>query len=113
MFRVLRHTRELLSCRLFKPSRFTNYYDIPKRSAADFKNFKDVESTYFCIAFLITDAYIFHTLYQMGVWTQPAAPSPGGGDPFEWRHIMSTFIALPVVVIVISILVRYTPLMTE
>merc|ERR1719464_182755 len=112
-FRVLRHTRELLSCRLFKPTRFTNYYDIPERPEADFRNFKSVESTYFCMAFMLTNAYIAWTLFQMGVWTQPATPNPAGGDPYEWRTLMSIFIFIPVLAIIISILVRYTPLMND
>merc|ERR1719356_1115907 len=64
-FRVLRHFRELVTGRLFKCNLYTNYADIP--GTPNLKNFRNVESTYFVLAFLLTDAYAGLVLYKEGV----------------------------------------------
>jgi hypothetical protein len=96
LFRVLRHLRELVSGRLFQVSRFTNYADIP--GSPYLRNFRDVESTYFCLAFLITDAYAGLVFYREGILFD----SP-------WSTLGWSFLILPVFAVVLSILLRFVP----
>jgi len=96
-FRVLRHTRELLSGRLCKPTRYTNYADVPD-NAENWYNFKSVESTYFCLAFLITDAFVIWVYHQMGMLSDP-----------RWGSLCIFYGVLPILGVVMPILYRFVP----
>jgi len=98
-FRVLRHTRELLTCRLFKVDRYTNYQDIP--GTRNLRNFHNVESTYFVLAFLLTDLYTFWALHTYEVFTTEKA----------WLGYLC--VGLPVVAVLVGILLRHVPCVTE
>ena len=98
-FRVLRHFRELVSWRLFKAPQFTNYKDVEDTKHT--YNFRNVESTYFTMAFLITDAYAGYTLYQYGVFKDPT---------HAWLGYF--FVALPVLFVIFGATLRYFPSIT-
>lgn len=101
LFRVLRHFRELVTGRLFKCNRFTNYADIPG-NPRNLKNMHNVESTYFVMGFLVTNAYASFVLYKDGVLFN----SP-------WSGLAWSFLSFPVVSIVAGILLRFVPGINE
>merc|ERR1712232_183703 len=96
-FRVLRHARELVAGRLFSPARFTEYDDVPN-NPPQWVNFKNVESTYFCLAFLGTDAFAAFAFHRMGLLS-------GSG----WSWLCQVFVMFPVLAVVGSIFVRFVP----
>jgi len=93
-FRVLRHTRELATGRLFSPALFTEYDDVPK-NRHQWRNFKNVESTYFCLAFIGTDLFAALVFSRMGLL-----------HGSEWSWLCQLFVMFPVLAVVGSILVR-------
>lgn len=96
-FRVLRHLRELVTGRIFKPTLFTNYSDVPNNSH-NWKNFKDVESTYFCLAISLTTTYLTFVFYKMGTLLHS-----------DWSALCLVLVALPFVGVLVSILWRFVP----
>lgn len=93
-FRVLRHVRELLAGRLFSPGKFSAYSDLEGKRLKDMRN---VESTYFCIAFLMTNAYAFLFSYQSGILL---------GDE-KW--LVYCLLILPIAGVLLGILMRFVP----
>jgi len=98
-FRCLRHTRELVTGRLFKVDRYTNYQDLP--GTKNLRNFRDVESTYFVLAFLLTDAFTACALYTYGVFTTEK----------DWLGYFC--LGVPAFAVLFGILLRYFPHVTE
>jgi len=99
-FRVLRHAREFVTGRLFQPSNYKNYLDVV--GTAHLRNFRCVESSYFCMAFVFTDAYAAFVFHQTGVFADP-----------EWRRLALAFVALPIAFLVFGILLRCFPCLTD
>uniref|UniRef100_A0A7S1F6Z8 Uncharacterized protein n=1 Tax=Noctiluca scintillans TaxID=2966 RepID=A0A7S1F6Z8_NOCSC len=96
-FRVLRHFRELVTGRLFRPSLFTNYSEVPSNER-NWTNLKSVESTYFCLAFIMTDAYLLFVFSRMGVLRDS-----------EWSLLCWMVVSFPVISVLISALLRFVP----
>lgn len=100
-FRVLRHLREFIRCRLTKAPLFTNYSDIPGTDYV--KNFRDVESTYFCLAFLFTDAFAAIVMWQDGLLSSSSG----------WQTFCIGCLLMPVFAVILSVLIRFFPSVTE
>jgi hypothetical protein len=87
IFRVLRTLREIYSGRLWYPSKHTEYAQINytfwrrergledlsdadrKISSENIKDFRDVESSYFCYAFIVTSGLMYIPYYWAGFGT--------------------------------------------
>jgi len=114
-FRVLRSIREFISGRLSQYDQYT-FYDqlneeldpvslIPNlqavhqanmkigENAAHLTDFRNVESSYFCMAFIVTDIWLFLTYYL--------------ANQLNWMSIM--FCSFPIIVVIFGILLRFIP----
>jgi hypothetical protein len=91
LFRVLRTTREFLTCRLFQASRYSAYSDVP--NTPYLKSFRDVEATYFSMAFVITTSMAAYVLHLM--------------DGLYWMTIL--YLTFPFLAILLFVSLRCSP----
>jgi len=114
-FRVLRSIREFIAGRLSQYDKYTFYDQLNEKidpvslipgeqethianmrrgeNADHLTDFRNVESSYFCMAFIVTDTWLFLTYYF--------------ANHLNWMSLL--FCSFPIIVVILGIILRFIP----